>query len=169
MKSRRKIDVIIISGGNVLVIKKILENASLHKVVDEILSNPADFDSNGLLNIGLLNTHNCGHCFSGEMCKGVVIRNYISKKANESGINYQKVFFAGDYLNDICLCLELRENDFVFARQGYPLEKDLENRKSKGQLKANLTRWTTGQDVIKVLEKQIEWFRKSGKNPAQPI
>lgn len=158
MKTKRKIDVIIISGGNVLVIQKILENASLHKVVDQILSNPAEFDSNGLLNIGLLNTHNCSYCFNGEMCKGVVIRNYISKKYKDCGISYQKIFFAGDYLNDICLCLELRENDFAFAREGYPLHKDLENRKAKGQLKANLTRWTTGDDIIKMLEKQLEIF-----------
>ena len=164
MKKTRNIDVIIISGGNVLVIEKILENAGLRHVIDEILSNPVSVEPNGLLKIGLLNTHSCNYCFSGEMCKGVVVRNYLNRKKAERNIDFDKVFFAGDYLNDICLCLEMREQDFVMARHQFPLEKDLENRKVKGQLKANLISWKTGYDVMKVLEKQTEliWNLKTG-------
>ena len=156
MKTKRNIDVIVISGGNVLVIEKILENAGLRNTIDQILSNPVSVQPNGLVKIGLLNTHTCDHCFSGEMCKGVVIKNYLSRQKLERNIDYDKIFFAGDYLNDICLCLQLREKDFAMARHQYPLEKDLQNRKVKGQLRATLISWKTGYDVIKVLEKQTE-------------
>ena len=137
------------------MIHQILEHSGLANIADEIIANPASYNSTGCLEVGLLNTHNCLHCFNGEMCKGVVIRNYLNDK-EKSGVVYDKIFFTGDYLNDVCLALELSNNDVVIARHEFALHKDLKPRVENGQLRATMFTWKSGFDVWRIIEKYIE-------------
>lgn len=60
------------------------------------------------------------------------------------------MIYIGDGGNDFCPLNLLNENDFVFARNGYSLQKRIEKRKK--ELNASVEYWDTGFDIIRKLQ-----------------
>lgn len=62
---------------------------------------------------------------------------------------YKKIIYLGDGANDLCPSLQLREDDLVFARRGYDLDKLIQARKS--ELKARVYQWNTHNELFEML------------------
>jgi len=52
------------------------------------------------------------------LCKGAALLKYMEQEGP-----FDKIFYTGDGRNDICPGLKLRENDVLFVRRGFALEK----------------------------------------------
>ena len=144
-------DVIIISDANTLFIETILKNHSLDRKVNEVYSNPAEYDSKGCLTIKFYHTQDWCQLSSKNLCKGHILDKFIEHKANK-GVLYEKIAFVGDGSNDLCPSLRLRSQDLVFARKGYRLEKCIVKRPE--DMKANVVIWNDGHNILEVLKEQ---------------
>ena len=122
-----KADAIIISDANTLSIKRILEANGMAEMFKDIISNPAFFDSQGLLKIDYCQRdHGCPRC-SLNLCKSKALAPYK--------MGYDTVVYIGDGHNDICPSLSLSANDVVVAKKGLHLAKHVND---SGLLKATL-------------------------------
>ena len=120
-------DAVIISDANTFCIKRILEKNGLAGVFKTVISNPASFDNEDLLNIDYYHRdHGCPSC-SANLCKTKALAPYKE--------GYDKIVYVGDGYNDICPSLALSTNDVVLARKGFPLAEHVND---SGLLKATL-------------------------------
>ena len=122
-----KADAIIISDANILSINRILEANGMTEMFKDVISNPAFFDSEGLLKIDYCQRdHGCPRCPL-NLCKSKTLTLYKT--------GYDKVVYVGDGHNDICPSLSLTANDVVVAKKGLYLAKHVND---SGLLKATL-------------------------------
>ena len=122
-----KADAIIISDANTLCIKRILEANGIAEAFKDVISNPAFFDSQGLLKIDYCQRdHGCPRCPL-NLCKTKALTPYKA--------GYDKIVYVGDGHNDICPSLSLSASDVVIAKKGLHLAKHVND---SGLLKATL-------------------------------
>lgn len=163
--NKSEIDCIVVSDANSLFIDWILHGAGVRSAVDQILSNPASFDERGFMTVQCHHSHQCTRC-PVNMCKRKVLEDFLSEQAGV-GVEYQKVFYAGDGGNDLCPAWCLRVGDVVLPRRGYTLEKLLE-RLQNGQvnqeveLKPRVLPWTSGLEILEELKTSVQ---KSAEGP----
>jgi len=114
----------------------------LTTLFDEIITNPAKWESSGLLNLKRRidpegPQHSCQVGCSPNMCKGEELDAYLKRK----GLQYDRIAYVGDGSNDFCPVLRLRSQDIVFCRTYRGLQQRIEKEgKSKG-LKCNVIYW----------------------------
>lgn len=138
-------EIIIISDANTVFIKTVLTRNHLNDYVYKIFTNPAEFDSNGCLQInGYHNQTDCALCPS-NLCKGFVVNDYLTRR-KEEGVQFSKVLFIGDGVGDLCVAFKLKKDDIIFARCGYHLQKRLD-RLHKGEVQACIQLWDNGNDI----------------------
>lgn len=88
----------------------------------------------------------CRRCYS-VMCKGKIIERF-EKSKEENKIKYNRKFYFGDGINDICGAIQLKSTDYLFPRIEFPLYK----RMSSLWLKTEKIRpWNDGFDIINYL------------------
>ena len=122
-----KADAIIISDANTLSIKRILEANGMMEMFKDVISNPAYFDSQGLLKIDYCQRdHGCPRCPL-NLCKSKALASYKG--------GYDKIVYVGDGHNDICPSLSLSTKDVVVAKKDLYLAKHVND---SGLLKATL-------------------------------
>lgn len=122
-----KADAIIISDANTLSIRRILEANGMAEMFKDVISNPAHFDSQGLLKIDYCQRdHGCPRCPL-NLCK--------TKALTPNKVGYDGIVYVGDGHNDICPSLSLSSNDVVIAKKGLHLAKHVND---SGLLKATL-------------------------------
>ena len=120
-------DAIVVSDANTFSIKRILEANGMAEMFKDVISNPAFFDSQGLLKIDYCQRdHGCPVCPL-NLCKSKALAPYKA--------GYDKVVFIGDGHNDICPSLSLSAGDVVVAKKGLYLAKHVND---SGLLKATL-------------------------------
>ncbi|XP_035213334.1 pyridoxal phosphate phosphatase PHOSPHO2-like isoform X2 [Stegodyphus dumicola] len=142
-------DIIILSDANMFFIQCFLHQQQLNSVVSKVFTNPAEFDSDGCLHIKeFQNQNSCSRC-PPNLCKGLVLQNYVSQKMSE-GIQFCRILYIGDGHNDVCPALKLRPSDYVFARVGYRLLRSLEKMPAK-DVNAAVVPWETGHDIRNIL------------------
>jgi pyridoxal phosphate phosphatase PHOSPHO2 len=146
---------IIISNSNTVFIDEILRNNEMDHYFEKnkIFTNPAQFDNDGKLIVTPFNetqkeNNTNVDCMSGicakNICKGSILRNYISKNQKD----YTKILYAGDGQNDYCPSLYLNERDHFLVRENFPLAKLLrEDEKLLKRIKSNILFWNNGGDI----------------------
>lgn len=155
--ARNDFECVIISDANSYFIETWLRHVGAHKLFTKVFTNPAEFDTNGRLILRPFHSHSCPKC-PDNMCKQVILRDYMSERANEQGEPFQKVFYIGDGENDICPTLALRQKDTVFPRRGFPMHKIIQDlRKTQpGVYKPAIVPWERGEDVVDFLKKVLQ-------------
>ncbi|XP_013402729.1 pyridoxal phosphate phosphatase PHOSPHO2 [Lingula anatina] len=152
-----RFEVIIISDSNSIFIDTILEASDLKQYVDEVYTNPAEFDCNGCLRITNYHTQDWCDLSTINLCKGHILETHIAKQKS-NGIQYQKIAYIGDGSNDLCACLKLGQDDLIFPRRGFRLLKKIEAIKEcNGQedvpmpLEASIHPWDNALHIEEVL------------------
>ncbi|XP_071952010.1 pyridoxal phosphate phosphatase PHOSPHO2-like [Antedon mediterranea] len=140
------IDCVIVSDSNKIFIDCILEDAGLLGSIDAVYTNPAEFH-NGRLSVKHYHEHKCQRC-PANLCKNQVLKDHL-ERCIEVGKLYDVVVVVGDGGNDFCPCTGLREEDMVFARKGYRLEKTINKyiADKQGTLKPTIKIWKHGQEI----------------------
>ncbi|XP_049614392.1 probable phosphatase phospho1 [Syngnathus scovelli] len=143
----------VVSDANMYFIETWLKHAGVRHLFQRIFTNPASFDDAERLVLLPFHTHSCPRC-PDNMCKQVILREYLALRQKERGTPFQQVFYVGDGANDVCPSLALGPRDAVFPRRDFPLHSLLKSEGTK--FKANLIPWSSGQDVMDCLKKIVE-------------
>lgn len=115
-----------------------------------MFTNPAEFDQTGCLNIERYHVQNWCTLSAVNMCKGHILKEFISKRASLDNVHYSRIAYCGDGQNDFCPATKLSANDLIFPRSGFKLHKLLLN--DKGTLvKAQMYAFVTAEDIWNVL------------------
>ncbi|KIP08402.1 hypothetical protein PHLGIDRAFT_127025 [Phlebiopsis gigantea 11061_1 CR5-6] len=123
-KTNPKTTFLCLSNANSVFISTILKEKGLESLFDEIITNPAEWDSSGLLKLRRRvdptgPQHACTVGCSPNMCKGEELDAFIARQ----GRTFDRVVYIGDGSNDFCPILRLREVDRVLCRRHRGLEK----------------------------------------------
>lgn len=146
-------EVIIISDSNSLFINHWLLYNNLDSCVTETFTNPAQFNTDGLLCIQMYHRQNWCDISTENLCKGSIMENYINRRRND-GVIFDKVAYVGDGDNDFCPSLKLRKNDLLFPRDGYKLIQRI-NSGNRNKVQANIHLWSDGRDILNILQKCV--------------
>lgn len=145
-------EIIIISDSNTVFIDKWLSTHKVSDVIKSIYTNPASFDTTGLLNVSMFHCQNSCKLCPENLCKGSVLHEYL-KIRNEEGVTFSNIVYVGDGKNDFCPSTKLSDVDYLFARRGYYLERLLGNEENKKQVMANFFFWSQTSDIMQNLSK----------------
>ncbi|XP_033963729.1 probable phosphatase phospho1 [Pseudochaenichthys georgianus] len=148
----------VVSDANMYIIETWLERAGVRHLFRKIFTNPASFGDTGCLVLLPFHSHSCS-CCPENMCKQVILREYLAGRQKErGGAPFQKVFYIGDGANDICPSLALGPRDTAFPRRDFPMHKLLLERQQAqaAKFKANVIPWVSGEDIVDCLKKIME-------------
>ncbi|KAL7406107.1 hypothetical protein ABVT39_013171 [Epinephelus coioides] len=151
------IDCIIISDSNTMFIDWILQASGFQAAVDQVFSNPAKVNDHGYMEVQHHHSHDCKRC-PVNLCKKKVLELYLSEQA-DGGVEYERIFYAGDGGNDLCPSTCLRGHDVVMPRREYALEKllaKLEKQKDNAFLRAKVIIWSSGTDILEELKASMQ-------------
>ncbi|KAG9267246.1 putative phosphatase phospho1 [Astyanax mexicanus] len=147
----------VLSDANTYFIETWLRKVGTRQLFSEIFTNPASFNKDGRLVLLPFHAHECTQCPE-NMCKQVILRDYLARRASERGKPFQKVFYIGDGANDICPTLALGQKDTAFPRRDFPMHRIIQDMKTAqpGIYKPTVVPWAHGEDVINCLKKVVE-------------
>lgn len=151
------IDCIVISDSNTMFIDWILQASGFQAAVDQVFSNPAKVNDLGYMEVQHYHSHDCKRC-PVNLCKKKVLELYLSEQS-DGGVEYERIFYAGDGGNDLCPSSCLRGHDAVMPRRGYTLEKllaKLEKQKDNASLRAKVIAWSSGTDILEELKASMQ-------------
>ncbi|XP_030630858.1 probable phosphatase phospho1 [Chanos chanos] len=148
---------VVLSDANMYFIETWLNKAGTRQLFSEVFTNPASFDGDGRLVLLPFHAHGCPRC-PDNMCKQVILQDYLARRARERGSPFQRVFYIGDGANDICPTLALGEKDTVFPRRDFPMYRIIQDMQKgqPGTFKASVVPWANGEDVMDCLKRAIE-------------
>ncbi|KAG8946918.1 hypothetical protein FRC04_011345 [Tulasnella sp. 424] len=159
-----------LSNANQVFIDTILGHRGLSDAFDEIITNPAEWRSDGLLQVRRRidphgPQHSCqpkhvqrhgilGKSFITEAdCAaiGEELEAYLNRKGSDGF--YDRMVYVGDGRNDFCPILRLREQDVVLARVGRGLEERIKEEGAASGLKARVIYWAGAWEVEELFPK----------------
>lgn len=149
-----KIQIIILSGANMMFIKWVIEKMNIQDLIDNYYSFSC-LEYNNKLILGKFHEYKCNTC-DPFLCKKKAIEDFHIKDNN-----YEKVIYLGDGLNDYCACLALNrvKNSIIYYRDNYNLDyflhKDQNAIENKSKLKSKLFKWSNGFDILNNLKNEI--------------
>nr|XP_061807184.1 probable phosphatase phospho1 [Nerophis lumbriciformis] len=143
----------VISDANMYFIDTWLKHTGVRHIFRRVFTNPASFDDGDRLVLLPFHSHSCTRC-PDNMCKQVILREYLAQRQRERDVPFQRVFYVGDGANDVCPSLALGPRDTVFPRKDFPMHRLL--RSEGARFKANVVPWSSGEDVMDFLKKIIE-------------
>ncbi|XP_040032381.1 putative phosphatase phospho1 [Gasterosteus aculeatus] len=153
---RQEFELAVVSDANMYFIEKWLEGAGVRHLFAQIFTNPASFDASGRLVLLPFHSHACS-CCPDNMCKQVILREYLAGRQKErGGAPFQRVFYVGDGANDVCPSLALGPRDTAFPRRGFPMHRLLLEMSQEAGLKANIVPWVSGEDIVDSLKEVVE-------------
>ncbi|CAD8120106.1 unnamed protein product [Paramecium sonneborni] len=115
--NKEQIECIIASDSNTYFIDSILDKQGFKDVIDKIYTNPVQIIDDMEISIFPYHKNDCESTCPRNMCKRTIIMD------NYQLTNYEKVCYFGDGKNDYCPGTILRNEDIIFVRKGYGLEK----------------------------------------------
>ncbi|XP_067929731.1 probable phosphatase phospho2 isoform X2 [Watersipora subatra] len=145
-------EVIIVSDSNTLFIDWLLKANHLDKVVHHVYSNPAEFDTDGMLTLKYFQLQDSCKLSSKNMCKGDIVENHVRQRQTE-GVSFSRVSYVGDGSNDYCPALRLSKTDYVFPRERHSLERKI--KANEAEVKANVIVWKTGSCILSALREMV--------------
>uniref|UniRef100_A0A8C2XPJ0 Phosphoethanolamine/phosphocholine phosphatase 1 n=1 Tax=Cyclopterus lumpus TaxID=8103 RepID=A0A8C2XPJ0_CYCLU len=149
-------EVVLLSDANTFFIEAWLRRAGARPLFHRIFSNPATFNRDGRLVLRPFHAHDCMRCPS-NMCKQVIVREYVARRTQERGRPYQRVCYVGDGANDFCPVLSLGPRDVAFPRRDFPMHRLITetHEAMPGEFKAVTVPWSSGEDVVQRLRKLV--------------
>ncbi|OLP97057.1 Inorganic pyrophosphatase 3 [Symbiodinium microadriaticum] len=148
---------IVLSDANTVFIEAFLQSAGLRSCFSEIITNAAEFNSDGCLRVRPFHEgppHGCPLC-PDNLCKGLVLRRLLAD------YQPQRVLYVGDGGGDFCPACELRKEDVLLCRAPpsppltrFGLKRRLEGPPevkqdgSAAKVVARVTEWQSGEDVL---------------------
>uniref|UniRef100_A0A8C5EQN2 Phosphoethanolamine/phosphocholine phosphatase 1 n=2 Tax=Gouania willdenowi TaxID=441366 RepID=A0A8C5EQN2_GOUWI len=158
LRNRSSLDfeVVLVSDANTFFIESWLQRAGVRHLFNRIFTNPATFNKDGRLVMRPFHSHDCLRC-PDNMCKQVVVRDYVARRTQERGRPYQRVFYVGDGANDFCPALSLGPRDVVFPRRDFPMHKLIieTHEAMPGEFKAVTVPWASAEEVVQRLRKLV--------------
>uniref|UniRef100_A0A182LUE7 Pyridoxal phosphate phosphatase phospho2 n=1 Tax=Anopheles culicifacies TaxID=139723 RepID=A0A182LUE7_9DIPT len=155
---RHGFDVIIISDSNSEFIRVWNDYNDIGPYVHTVFTNPARFDSSGLLELRPYHFQTECTLSSKNLCKGKILTEFLRRQHDERQIEYEKVFYAGDGKNDVCPMLRLGSNGYACARRGYSCHDALQA--AIGKLEhpyiAKVLQWTDGHELNDLIWTELE-------------
>ncbi|KAG8985125.1 hypothetical protein FRB93_006077 [Tulasnella sp. JGI-2019a] len=142
-----------LSNSNQVYIDTILEARGLTDLFDEIVTNPATWTDDGLLQVRRrvdpsAKQHSCQVGCSPNMCKGEELDAYLARKGGLEA--FDKLVYIGDGSNDFCPILHLREQDLSLARVQRGLERRIKNEGPAAGLKSQVKYWLGAWEVEEI-------------------
>jgi 2,3-diketo-5-methylthio-1-phosphopentane phosphatase len=147
-RNEDKYESIIISSGNIFCINEMLKFHHIDDLIKEIIANRTKIINDTLI-VSEANSHNCDMCCP-SICKTKELELYFKKNPRH---NYKRVVFTCDGYNDLCLVRALEKNDCCVLRKNYDLYQALFIDKVNVKTKCKFFTWTTGYDIINILER----------------
>ncbi|XP_071776454.2 putative phosphatase phospho1 [Centroberyx gerrardi] len=158
LSHQQDFELVVVSDANMYFIETWLEHVGALHLFRRIFTNPASFDASGRLVLLPFHSHSCS-CCPENMCKQVILREYLAHRQEErGGAPFQRVFYVGDGANDICPSLALGPRDTAFPRRDFPMHRLLVEMQQiqPANFKANIVPWASGEDVVDCLKKLME-------------
>jgi len=147
---RPRSELLVISDANDFFIESYFTGMQPPLKPDFIISNHADKSNEDYLRLTPYeNQTTCVLCPK-NLCKGEALLKHIEKQGP-----FNRVFYIGDGGNDICPAMKLQENDIVFVRKGFTMEKIIANRIWKGcliHIKADIVYWDNAKTIEEFME-----------------
>eukprot|EP00434_Breviolum_minutum_P000235 symbB.v1.2.000195.t1/scaffold21.1/size436794/14 len=159
-----KANQMVLSDANNIFIEAFLRKEGLRHCFSEVISNPAEFDEKGRLNIMPFHegeTHGCPLCPS-NLCKGRVLEEILRR------FSPSRVAYVGDGGGDFCPACELRPQDLLLCRAppSEPLKRFGLLRRLEGPTKATrhggiakvvaqVVKWHSGDDLLAAVMKYL--------------
>ncbi|GAA5973827.1 hypothetical protein JCM11641_003178 [Rhodosporidiobolus odoratus] len=154
-----RVSVTILSNSNSVYIDTIMKHQGLDTVIDEVITNPAQFDDKGCLVVKRRvdpngPQHSCTVGCSPNMCKGEELEAWISR--NGGWDSFDKIVYLGDGGNDLCPVLHLRPQDVVLARSYRELFRKLHDKTGQSGVKCQVVHWGGAWEVEKWFKEELE-------------
>jgi pyridoxal phosphate phosphatase PHOSPHO2 len=117
----------IASDANTIFIDEILRSNGLGEgLFEAVHTNPAVWAEGDVIHVEPYQPvdapHSCARGCSANMCKGKILRE-VREKLGLKDVEGLRTIFVGDGTNDFCPSLSLGPNDLVLAREGFALQK----------------------------------------------
>jgi pyridoxal phosphate phosphatase PHOSPHO2 len=141
---------IIVSDANTFFIETFLSGLKPSVTPDAMLTNLAEKTEDGNLKLTPYENQTACNLCPRNLCKGNALLKYISKKGP-----FERVFYTGDGGNDICPATKLTENDVVFVRKNFAMDKILKHGTWKGQnviIKAKVVLWENAKEIEREIQ-----------------
>ncbi|KAJ8414339.1 hypothetical protein AAFF_G00052090 [Aldrovandia affinis] len=157
MAEQGDFEAVLVSDANTYFIEAWLRRVGARQLFQKLFTNPAAFNGSGRLVLLPHHSHDCGRCPE-NMCKQVIVRDYMAQREKERGRPFQRVFYVGDGANDFCPLLILGPMDTVFPRRNYPIHKLIaEAQEARPTVfKPTVVPWASGEDVVDQLKRLAE-------------
>lgn len=156
LRTRQDFEVVLVSDANTFFIESWLRRNGVRQIFHRIFTNPATFNKDGRLVMRPYHSHECLRC-PDNMCKQAVVRDYVSRRAQERGRPYQRVFYVGDGANDFCPTLALGPRDVAFPRRDFPMHRLITetHEAMPGEFKAVTAPWVSAEEVVQRLRRLL--------------
>ncbi|KAK0225923.1 phosphatase phospho-type [Armillaria fumosa] len=140
-----------LSNANNIFITTILETQGLLPAFEEIVTNRAEWEPSGLLNLRRRidphgPQHDCTVGCSPNMCKGEELDAFLARHAPA----YDQIIYVGDGSNDFCPILRLRSQDMVLCRSFRGLQRRIHKDGEKLGLKCQVKYWGGAWEVEEI-------------------
>jgi len=142
---------VIVSDANTFFIETYLNSKKPPLIPDAIITNQATIAPEGYLKLTPYENQTTCQLCPRNLCKGQALQKYIEMKGP-----FLKVYYVGDGGNDVCPARYLTENDVVFVRRNFIMDKIIAKGYWKGQtidIKARIVYW----DDAGVIEEEMEF------------
>ncbi|KAM0789288.1 hypothetical protein ACM66B_000128 [Microbotryomycetes sp. NB124-2] len=143
-----------LSNSNAVYINTILKHHNMENFFEEIVTNPAQFLDNGLLELKRRvdpngPQHGCKIGCSANMCKGAELEAFISRHGGWDA--FDRIIYVGDGGNDFCPLLRLRKGDVALVRMYRELSRRIVKEQNELPLKCDVVPWGGAWEVEKWL------------------
>jgi len=148
LKAAGKTTFLCLSNSNSIFISTILEDKKLTDLFHEVITNPAEWEPSGLLNLRRRvdpdgPQHSCKIGCSPNMCKGEELDAYLARHHTQ----FDRIVYVGDGSNDFCPALRLRKQDLVLCRNFRGLSKRIAK---EGGLQCHVKYWSGAWEVEEI-------------------
>ncbi|SPO26278.1 uncharacterized protein UTRI_02554 [Ustilago trichophora] len=132
----------LLSNSNTVYISTILSHHKLSDLFDEIVTNPAEFNSEGtlILQRRILasdpHQHGCKVGCSPNICKGSELESFLERNGGRQA--FERIIYVGDGGNDYCPILRLDSHDLALVRKFRGLQTRIAK---EGNVKAGVKYW----------------------------
>lgn len=128
-----------------------LQHHGLTDIFSEIITNPASFTADGLLEVTRRvlasdpKQHKCTVGCSANMCKGEELEAYLERQGGRS--TYDRIVYIGDGSNDFCPLLRLTKNDLALVRFDYSLARRIAKEGETAGMTVPVSYWEGAWEV----------------------
>jgi len=142
-----------LSNANSVFITTILKSKGLQDLFEEIVTNPAEWDSSGLLQLRRRvdpdgPQHQCQVGCSPNMCKGEELEAFLKRHGPE----FDRLVYVGDGSNDFCPILRFRKQDLCLCRGYRGLSRRIASEGEAAGLQCQVKYWGGAWEVEELFD-----------------